>query len=132
MKNPLRSGSIAFTCLISVALLHMPMASAQGQSTAKTQETSVAPQSKPAPPRTPASLGFRSSFEHYKPYRDEKPGAWKASNDEVGRIGGWRAYLKEANEPDAPAAPSRAPSSLPPQAPPPARSPLPHAGHGSK
>jgi hypothetical protein len=132
MKNPFRSRSIAFACLISVAILRVPTASAQGQPTAKTQETGVAHQSKPAPPRVPASLGFTSSFEHYKTYRDEKPGAWKASNDEVGRIGGWRTYLREANEPDTPAATPGAPSSSPPQAPPPARSPLPHAGHGSK
>ncbi len=51
---------------------------------------------------TPA--GFQSAFEGYKPYTDEKAGNWVKANDRVGKIGGWRAYAKEAKEarqPDA-------------------------------
>jgi hypothetical protein len=46
-------------------------------------------------------ITFKSTLENYKPYSDEKPGGWKAANDQVGRIGGWRTYLKEANEPES-------------------------------
>ena len=36
---------------------------------------------------------------------------WKAANDTAARIGGWRAYAREAAAPDAPAA---APAAAPP------------------
>ncbi len=39
----------------------------------------------------------------YKPFADEKPGAWRAVNDTVRAVGGWRAYAREAQAP-APAA----------------------------
>lgn len=61
---------------------------------------------------------FRSALEGYQPYTDEKTINWKEANDLTGRIGGWRAYAKEAQQPAAPGTP-------------PASSPAdPHAGHG--
>jgi hypothetical protein len=42
---------------------------------------------------------FQSALDAYRPYTDEPTGDWKKANDEVGRIGGWRAYLREANPP---------------------------------
>ena len=68
-----------------------------------------------APPATNA-LGYESVFARYKSYRDEKTGSWREANDTVERIGGWRAYAKEAQQPEA-ATPAK---------------PNPHAGHGSK
>lgn len=41
---------------------------------------------------------YRSVFEGYQPYTDEKIVPWKESNDNVGRIGGWREYAKEATQ----------------------------------
>ena len=82
-------------------------------------------------------LTHESAFKQYRGQRDEKLRAWKEANDEVGRIGGWRAYAREAQQADAPAsqppaassAPARGASSPPakpaPQAP---QSPL-GAGH---
>ena len=47
----------------------------------------------PAPKASPASpLTYRSAFEGYKPYTDDKLLNWKDANDTTGRIGGWRAY----------------------------------------
>lgn len=71
-------------------------------------------------PSTASPATYRSALEGYQPYRDEKIKPWKESNDTVGKIGGWRAYAKEAAEPAnqggaAPAAPGAA---------------HPHAGHG--
>ena len=43
-----------------------------------------------------ASTAYRSAFEGYQPYTDEKIAPWKESNDNVGRIGGWREYAKQA------------------------------------
>ncbi len=77
------------------------------------------------------SLVFKSTFDQYKPYNDEKVTDWKWANDEVGRIGGWRAYLKEASEPVPEMAPKPSVTSPAPSAAP-ARAVNPHAGHGVK
>lgn len=53
-------------------------------------------------PAPPAPAAFRSAFEGYQPYTDEKIVPWKEANDNVGRIGGWREYAKEARQPQAP------------------------------
>jgi hypothetical protein len=42
-------------------------------------------------------LTYRSAFEGYRRYTDEPVVSWKETNDNVGRIGGWRAYAKEAS-----------------------------------
>ncbi len=46
-------------------------------------------------------LTYRSPFEGYRPHRDITPGPWRAMNDEVARIGGWKAYAREAHEASA-------------------------------
>ncbi len=45
---------------------------------------------------------FQSALTGYKPYTEEKTGNWKEANETTARIGGWRAYAKEAaqTEPD--------------------------------
>ena len=43
-----------------------------------------------------APAGFKSVLESYKPYTEEKTVNWKAANDTTAKIGGWRAYAKEA------------------------------------
>ena len=44
----------------------------------------------------------------YQPFQDVKLAPWKESNDTVGRVGGWRAYAREAQgeQTPAPAAPA--------------------------
>ena len=56
-------------------------------------------------------LVHRSAFAGYKKWlADSPPVAWRAANDAVLGIGGWRAYAREAAAPDAPAsAPVRKP-----------------------
>lgn len=41
---------------------------------------------------------FESTFKGYVPDEDLEPGGWLEANDRVGQIGGWRTYLKEAQE----------------------------------
>jgi hypothetical protein len=65
---------------------------------------------------------YRSALEGYRPFADEEPVPWKQANDTVGRIGGWRAYAKEAQGTPA-AAPASSPASAPASAP--ARPPQP-------
>ena len=61
----------------------------------------------PIPVLAPAAAdaersGSASAFEGYRAHADEPIRNWKQANDEVGRIGGWRAYAREANAPDSP------------------------------
>lgn len=46
------------------------------------------------PPASP--LPYRSAFEGYPAFDEQPVAPWKASNDTVARIGGWRAYAQEA------------------------------------
>ena len=92
--------------------------------------TAVAPVS-PVAPATPSSspLRYESVFARYQSYRDEKTGSWREANETVDRIGGWRAYAKEAQQPDSAAPTTPITPALPePQT----TKPNPHAGHGSK
>ena len=46
-----------------------------------------------------------SAFDGYRPYADQPVAPWARSNATVGRIGGWRAYAREASgEAEAPTA----------------------------
>ena len=71
-------------------------------------------QAQAAPPNAPSTSSsasaamtreapstYRSAFEGYKPYTDEKIIDWKQANDSTGKIGGWREYAKEAQQSDA-------------------------------
>lgn len=62
----------------------------------------------PAKPATPATLADaapsanRSAFEGYQRHTDEKTVNWKEANDNVGRIGGWREYARQASQAQMP------------------------------
>jgi|CXWL01.1.fsa_nt_gi hypothetical protein len=46
-------------------------------------------------------LTYESPFKSYKRLGDEKPVSWREANDTVTRIGGWRAYAREAQQPES-------------------------------
>ena len=73
------------------------------------QAPTAAPRPHPADPQAAtAPLQHRSSLAGYR--RGETPPlVWRDANERVERIGGWRAYAREANAPDAAASapPSR-------------------------
>lgn len=48
-------------------------------------------------------LVYESTLATYKRLGENEPLSWREANDRVGRIGGWRAYAREANAPDVPA-----------------------------
>jgi len=85
----------------------------------------VPAQPAPSAPATPAEpvLPWRSTFEGYQPFADQQVGDWRAANETVGRIGGWRAYAWEAQQQDGGAKPAGSPA---PAAPAPAH----EHGHG--
>jgi len=78
---------------------------------------------------TPAPLPYTSAFEGYQTFSEEKLRPWKESNTTVEKIGGWRAYAKEAAEPEA--KPDHAAAASRTASPKASAAPAdPHAGHG--
>lgn len=95
------------------------------------------------------STQYNSPFKDYRPLGDDKRTPWRDANDEVGKIGGWRVYLRESQEAakgasaaaptlkPAPSGSAAAPAKLPAtEKPDPKSNPNPkpkpseHAGHG--
>ena len=61
------------------------------------------------------SVRDESSFAQFRRIGDDKPVAWREANDAVARIGGWRVYAREAQQPDTaasekPATPAQDPT----------------------
>jgi hypothetical protein len=75
----------------------------------------------------PAAI-YASPLARYRPAGDVKVGSWREANDTVTRIGGWRVYAREAQQPDA--APAAKPGAPAASAPPAGMSPSIPAGHG--
>ncbi|MCW5590592.1 MAG: hypothetical protein KIS74_00700 [Burkholderiales bacterium] len=45
-----------------------------------------------------APLRHPSPFVRYRPFSEKGVGSWREANDEVARIGGWKAYAREVFE----------------------------------
>ena len=90
----------------------------------------------PADPKAPVPRAtYQSPFKNYSSLGDAKPAGWKAANDAVEQIGGWRAYAEEAHQESAapsavlsPIAPVTRPMPAPAEAP--ARADE-HSGHAA-
>jgi hypothetical protein len=68
-----------------------------------------APKRDAADPAAPvAAATYRSAFAGYRRLADPTPADWKGANETVERIGGWRAYAREASAPAAASAPAPA------------------------
>ena len=57
-----------------------------------------------APATAAAAPSWRSAFDGYQPFSDEKTLSWRQANDTVQGVGGWRAYAREAAQPASAAA----------------------------
>ena len=117
-RRPCALPTLLFTVLVAVQ--------AQAQS-----PTASRPDPLDAKAQVPATR-YESSFAQFRRIGDDKPVAWREANDAVARIGGWRVYAREAQQPDPaaaekPAAPAQAPASAPAAA----AKPVPpsHSGH---
>jgi hypothetical protein len=88
------------TLLAAAALIH-PFAHAQG-APGRTERADPLD----AQARVPA-ITHASPLASYRRLGDDKRVAWTEANETVNRIGGWRAYAREAQQPD-PAAPAPA------------------------
>ena len=85
---------------LPVFLLAAIAAAANAQTTAPPAQAADPAHAQAAVPRA----AYRSAFDSYRRHAEPAPIAWKEANDTVTRIGGWRAYAREAAEPSAPAA----------------------------
>ena len=54
----------------------------------------------PPPVATIETLKYSSVFKNYQPYSEESITSWQKANATVDKIGGWKAYAKEAAQPD--------------------------------
>jgi hypothetical protein len=119
----LRRRPCALPSLLLTALL---AAQAQAQPTA----TTARPDPLDPKARVPATR-YESSLGQVRRIGDDKPVAWREANEAVARIGGWRVYAREAQQPDAPAStpPAVAPAQSAASTPTATTKPAP-AGHG--
>jgi hypothetical protein len=81
------------------------------------------------------ALTYSSAFSRFRGLGNDKPMSWREANDAVARIGGWRVYAREAQQPDATPSSTDAPTAPKPggaesSAPPMPMSPG-HSGHRS-
>ena len=77
--------------------------------TAHAQPAAAAGRPDPLDPQAdvPAS-SYVSSLAQYRRMGDPKALSWREANDTVARIGGWRAYAREAQQSAPPALPTEA------------------------
>ena len=90
--------------LVPAALLAAALA-AQAQPTAQREPRAAKPDPQDARASVP-TLVYTSSLSQYRRLSDEKLISWREANDTVTGIGGWRAYAREAQQPEA-AAPAK-------------------------
>ena len=91
--------------LLVRAVLCTSTFAAQAQGVNSPNTANPAPSARPDPIDAKASvpvLSYRSPFSHYRGLSDDKPASWRGANDAVARIGGWRVYAREAQQPEAP------------------------------
>ena len=100
---PTRAAALAVQAVLAAALW----------ATGALAQPSPSPNLTPAPPLSEAApASFKSATEGYQPYTDEATINWKAANDTVAQIGGWRAYAKEAAAATEAATPASKPASV--------------------
>lgn len=50
------------------------------------------------PAKVDYQLSYHSALSGYEAYKEQSVQPWKAANDKVGEIGGWRTYAKEMRQ----------------------------------
>ena len=99
-RRPCMLSSLLFTLLVAT------QAQAQSSST---------PRPDPLDPKAQVpSVRYESAFAQFRSIGDAKPVAWREANDAVARIGGWRVYAREAQQPDPAAGAKQAATSQAP------------------
>ena len=89
---------LQWRCLAALSTLAVIGASAQPLAPVAPTSAQLTASAATAPSTQAGTTPYRSAFENYQPFAEEKVLPWKEANDTVRAIGGWRAYAKEANE----------------------------------
>jgi hypothetical protein len=82
--------------LIAATAFLMPHALAQTEAAKAAPSATVRADPMDAKAAT-VPLNYQSSLRDYRPNTAPALAPWRAANDKVGRIGGWRAYAKQAS-----------------------------------
>lgn len=111
---------------LSGLLLSSSLAGAQPVST----DGTIAPD---AEVLSTSNFQYVSVFTHYQPFREQPLRSWQETNDNVGKIGGWRFYSRDAQQPDTgSSAAGTRPDSVEKKTSGPIESSDHHSGHGRK
>lgn len=87
--------------LVPAALAALALLATPGPAAAQAERS--APRPDPMNPRADVPpFVYSSALASYRFSGEVPVGSWREANDKVTRIGGWRAYTREANEPEAP------------------------------
>ncbi len=81
--------AILYVAIVTAALGHAGVLSAAPVSASGDPANNTA---------TVAPIQYQSPFRDYRPLGEDRNTAWKDANDTVGKVGGWRAYAREAAE----------------------------------
>jgi hypothetical protein len=96
MNSSTRLGWLAAAWLAAAAGAHAQPAPAAGAASTPGAADPLQPDA-----AVPA-VAYTSPLARYRVARDLEVGSWRDVNDTVTRIGGWRAYAREAGQPEAP------------------------------
>ena len=109
--------------LLAAISMSASLTAAQAQTSPPAQPASV--RQDPADPKAAVPpISYRSSFSLYQAFTEPEVASWRGTNDLVRQRGGWRAYAREAREPDgaqsstpvSPTSPASAPATTKPGA----------------
>jgi hypothetical protein len=85
------------------AIISAPLVQSAEVQVATPAMSSKAPQPRDPQAAVPPTI-YHSAFGGYRTSSDDTVIPWREANDVVRRIGGWRVYAREAQEPTSPAA----------------------------
>ena len=114
---------------LQLVLVSAPSA-ARAQATAPASPAPASARSDPADAKAPVPAAlYVSPLRAYQGFAEPQVAPWRETNDLVRQRGGWRAYAREAREPDAPKSVAPAASQPAPAAKPASSG---HVGHEMK
>ena len=109
-----KAALLPLIAIVGVPYAVVPLAAAQTSPGHAMQHQRHEARPDAADPKAPVPpVIHRSALTDYRPLGDAGVGPWRDANDEVGRIGGWRAYSREAQSARESARGAHAPQSAP-------------------
>jgi hypothetical protein len=102
MSSSIRLGLLATAWLAAAAGTHAQPATAAAGASAASAVSVVSTADPLQPSAAVPRVVYTSPLARYRVARDVEVGSWREVNDTVTRIGGWRAYAREASQSEAP------------------------------